>query len=352
MKRIWMIATVMALAAAVAPAQKAEPRVADVDEVLVIAQQAADDAGDLIARLELLPMLAEMQEPPAPPEPPAVIAMAGRGSYLGVGVVDIDSPERAKALKLPEERGVEVTRVSEGSPAEKAGLKEQDVILEFNGERVDSVEKLVRLVRETPIGRSVKLLISRNGQTQTLTAVIGDRRTLNREWESRMRRDLDRMREELGRQRFSVVVPDMPQPFVAWRTGILGVEAESLTPQLAEFFGVKKGVLVRSVTKDSAADKAGIKAGDVITKVDGEEISGPSDISAKLRRIEGSKTIPITVVRNRSEVALQVTIEGRDRNPAAREFGPRRIKAPPAPAPPAPPRPARTVATPFRAQSL
>ena len=92
------------------------------------------------------------------------------GSYLGVGLEDIDSA-RAKELKLKEERGVEIRRVDPDSPAEKAGLKEHDVVLEYNGQRVEGGDSLARMVRETPVGRTARLLISRDGNTQTVTEI-------------------------------------------------------------------------------------------------------------------------------------------------------------------------------------
>jgi serine protease Do len=313
----------------------------------VIVQEGDDDGELAIARLA--PLL--MQEPPLPPAaplPPGTgfgwVAGTARGSYLGVGVADVDS-ERARALKLNEERGVEITRVNENTPAEKAGLKANDVVLEYNGERIEGMEQFQRMVRETPPGRQVKLLISRNGQTQTITATVGDRKEETRAWEGRWKRDMERLQEQLHGREFEFHMPEIPRAFTVWSTSRLGVEAETLSPQLAEFFGVKKGVLVRSVNKDSAAEKAGIKAGDVITKVGGEEVSTPSAIASKLRTGEGTTTVPVTVVRNRSEVALNVTVEAPNRKPAAgvREVGPRRIKAQPAqPAPPAP----------FRAKSV
>ena len=80
--------------------------------------------------------------PPAPPAPPHTmgVVVAHSGSFLGVGVADVDS-ERAKALKLKEERGAEVTHITENSPAAKAGIKEGDVILEYNGTRVEGTEE-------------------------------------------------------------------------------------------------------------------------------------------------------------------------------------------------------------------
>ncbi len=109
--------------------------------------------------------------PPQPPAPPAIssrlITIAPPGSYLGIGIQEITA-ERAKALKLREEAGVEVTRVAPDSPADKAGLKEGDVVLQYNGTKVEGLEQLSRLVRETPVGREAKLDIFRNGAPLTL----------------------------------------------------------------------------------------------------------------------------------------------------------------------------------------
>src|SRR5580693_6066796 len=96
------------------------------------------------------------------------------GSYLGIGVAEIDA-ERAKALNLKEVRGVEVKSVDHDSPAAKAGLKESDVVLEYNGQRIEGTEQFVRLVRETPIDRQVKMLVWHNGAAETMTATIGHR---------------------------------------------------------------------------------------------------------------------------------------------------------------------------------
>ena len=115
---------------------------------------------------------------PAPPVPPAraqarVVTIDGGGSFLGVGVKDVDA-ERAKALKLTDEYGVEVTSVEEDSPASKAGLKISDVLLEYNGQRRESTTQFVRMIRETPSGRQAKMHIYRNGGSQNITATIAD----------------------------------------------------------------------------------------------------------------------------------------------------------------------------------
>src|SRR5579871_177021 len=117
---------------------------------------------------------------PVPPAPPSaqhhILIPLGATSYLGVGVAEIDN-DRARALNLKEAYGVEITHVDQDSPAEKAGLKAGDVVLEYNGQRVEGIEEFQRLVRETPAGRTVRLLIGRGGSTQTLLASIGNRRS-------------------------------------------------------------------------------------------------------------------------------------------------------------------------------
>jgi serine protease Do len=232
--------------------------------------------------------------------------------YLGVSAQDITA-DRARTLKLKEERGVEVTNVEADSAAEKAGLKTGDVVMEFNGQKVEGWEHLKRLVRETPIHREVKIGIWRNGAVQTLTAAMGARRE---------------MQMDFGNGNMVVPMPpsqpmpampamppmpqlDIPQFRTLMGASSLGIMGEALgqESQLAEFFGVKEGVLVRSVTKGSAAEKAGMKAGDVVTKIDDTAISTPQQISSALRRARSQGTVNVTVIRNKKEMTLGVTLE-------------------------------------------
>src|SRR5215475_2746198 len=99
---------------------------------------------------------------------------AGSGSFLGVFLQEV-GPDRAKALKLPEEEGVEITAVEPNSPAAGAGLMVGDVVVKYNGQDVEGIEQFGRLVRETPAGREVKLQIVRNGNVQMVAAKIGSR---------------------------------------------------------------------------------------------------------------------------------------------------------------------------------
>ena len=249
------------------------------------------------------------QAPPAPPPPPAapsrVIQFAASGSYLGIGVQDVDSA-RARELKLKEERGVEVTAVEEDSPAAQAGMRKGDVVLEMNGQRVEGVEQFVRMVREVPVGRDAKLNVSRGGDPQTLVAKMAQRKS----WT---------INGERGMVMPAIPMPpniramDIPRAYVSWRNGALGVEAEALKGSLAEFFGVKQGVLVRSVTKGSPADKAGLKAGDVIVKVNDKAVDSPSDIAAIARERNDRKSLNLVIVREKREQPVTVTLDDEGR---------------------------------------
>src|SRR6202165_3927840 len=112
-----------------------------------------------------------------PPEVSFHLAAMGQTSFIGVNLADIDS-ERARTLKLRDVHGVEISRIEENSPAAKAGLKVGDVVLEYNGQRVEGMEQFGRFVRETPVGREAKVLISRDGNQQTVAVTVGARKDM------------------------------------------------------------------------------------------------------------------------------------------------------------------------------
>jgi serine protease Do len=235
--------------------------------------------------------------------PAFVQDILGSRAFLGVGVREVNG-ERAKALDLKEEYGVEVIRVDEGSPAELAGIKAGDVVLAYNGQRVEGAEQFVRFVRETPPGRTIKLSVVRNGARQNVSVSLGRRKG----------QSFGPSAEELHIDvpDISIPMPDIPQAMMSWRNSVFGVEAEALgDTQLAAYFGVKEGVLVRSVVKGTAAEKAGLKAGDVLLKVDNEHIASPRDVSNAMReaRSAGKKTIPIVLMRERKESTVSVTVD-------------------------------------------
>jgi len=238
---------------------------------------------------------------------------SGTSSYLGVDIVDITS-DRLGALKLKEEKGVEVTMVDQDAPAGKAGIKEHDVILAMNGTAVESRTQLQRMIHETPPGRVVTLELSRDGQPVTVKVQLGDR---SKEF-AHMGKDKD-FHFEIPPIPNLPPIPNMPD-FDTPNVGVVvvhssmrsGLMVENLTPQLGEFFGAKNGngVLVRSVEKGSRADKAGLRAGDVITRVGDQLVHDTSDFTHALRS-RGAGSVSVGVIRDKKEQTLTLTLPER-----------------------------------------
>lgn len=258
-----------------------------------------------------------------------VMVLDGRGSQLGVMVSDVD----VKAAT----GGVRIDDVNADSPAEKAGIKAGDVVVEFDGERVRSARQFTRLVQETPEGRSVAIGLMRDGKKQTVNATPENGRTAQNFGPDvdRAMRDAERgMREfrfdvpnfdfhfddrDLPRgapRRFEYRLPGGMLPFTSGTRGRLGVSVQSLTPDLQEYFGATNGgALVSSVTRESAAAKAGVKAGDVITSINGTRVADSDDLVRQLDNLTGEATI--VVLRDKKETTLKVTLERRDTTPRA-----------------------------------
>jgi len=255
-------------------------------------------------------------------------AQLGGGVRLGVSIRDL-TPEDVTKHKLPGLSGVMVEDVEKDSAAAKGGVVKGDVATGFDGEAVRSAAQFTRLVRESVSGRSVKLTVLREGKRVDLTVAPAEaenqatwferedsparpadpERRLRREFSVPgldMRRfDMDVLPGPMNRFRFEG--PDSDVFTLTAGKGRLGVTVQDLNPELAEFFGVKDGALVASVQKDSPAAKAGVKAGDVITAIDGKAIAGPDDVVAQVREKTGELTV--TVMRDRKAVSLKATIE-------------------------------------------
>lgn len=254
----------------------------------------------------------------------------GSGSRLGVSIDDV-SADDVKSKKLASQSGALIQDVDADTPASKAGLKAGDVVLEFDGERIRSARQLTRLIQETPAGRQVAIVVSRDGQRMNLS-VTPESRDRFATLAPSVRIDAmptpprapraTRPPQVWTTPRESLrAIPPMPRPTIeiprleAFRDGFaysfgggrLGVATQSLTGQLAKHFGVERGVLVTEVTEDSAASKAGIRAGDVITKVNDESIDDTVDLLRELGRRDGEVTIEI--VRGGKTQTVKATIE-------------------------------------------
>ncbi|HEY2821659.1 MAG TPA: PDZ domain-containing protein [Candidatus Acidoferrum sp.] len=240
----------------------------------------------------------------------------GGPSFLGIEAREV-TPENVKAFKLPAERGVVVGRVAPDSPASKAGLKETDVITQVDGQRVEGSAQFRRMIREIPARRTVQLTVWRDGRSQTLSAKLDQAEELHRVLSGTMPGSFSfRMPEvEMPNMPDMPALPDGPAVMLDGEDFVipsmhprLGIDAEDVGGQLGSFFGVPdgEGVLVRSVNTGSAAEKAGIKAGDVITKFDGERIRSLGELREKLSA--KSETATLTVTRDKTEMTLNIAL--------------------------------------------
>ena len=233
----------------------------------------------------------------------------GRVSSVGLRLSDV-STEHMKTLKLSKQEGAVVESVRANSPAASAGFLEKDVIVQFDGERVRSASHLTRLVGETPAGREVIATVIRDGRRVDLrvTPEAGDGWFDPRfggmidldadQWREQMEQ-AGRAARELGRN-----LPEMIAP----NRGRLGVTVQEVSGDLAAYFGVKAGVLVSRVAPDSAAAKAGLRAGDVITAVNGTAVATPRELVAAFPAGDAAHDVTLTVFRDRKAMTVKATL--------------------------------------------
>jgi C-terminal processing protease CtpA/Prc len=286
-----------------------------------------DSAEDRVAPLakvqaELASEMAEAQERKVLSEIDALpeieqdvnIVVSDEGSgWLGVETREVTS-EKAKELKLPAERGVLLGKILPDSPASKAGLKENDVVTQLNGQPVEGATQFRRMIHEIPPGRAIQLTIWRDGRSQTQSVTLGKSEEIRH-------RLFNMEAPRAGNFAFAMpAVPEVPElPGIGWgEMGLLGgqprlgIDAEDLNGDFGKFFGAPdgEGVLVREVNSGSVAERAGLKPGDVITFFNGERVRSVGDLREKLaaKHDEKEKTAKLGVLRNKSELSLSVEL--------------------------------------------
>jgi serine protease Do len=235
-----------------------------------------------------------------------ILTLRGPGSSIGVEISELDA-EKAKSSSV--ENGVVVNSVRPDTPAARAGFLAGDIVVEFDGEAVRSVRQFRRLVEETRPGHEVKTTVVRDRNRRVLTVTPEPATAAHTAPLS----NLPALR--------GLTVPAQPRvepraeaPFrfsegiTFTSRGRLGVTVTSLEPQLAEYFGARQGVLVTSVTADTPASRAGIKAGDVILEVAAQPVTNPADVNTALRAASAGATVDIKVLRDKKEVLLKATM--------------------------------------------
>ena len=248
------------------------------------------------------------------------LEMLSGGSRIGVSIRDVEESDSKTA-----QAGVIVEEVATESPGEKAGIRKGDAIVEFDGERVRSVRQLTRVVQETPSGRTVSAVLLREGKKTPVSVTPRD----DGRFSFRGFDDLGDLSPEFKFRVAPRVTPPTPptppSPPMVWdfdgligRSGRLGISIDSLSPQLAEYFGTKEGVLVSSVSDNSAAAKAGLKAGDVITSFNGSTINDPQDMRRRIQSLNDGDEFTVTVMRDRKPVTLKGKAESPERRRTSR----------------------------------
>lgn len=225
------------------------------------------------------------------------------GSEIGVRMRDVTADDVTRE-KLSGVAGAIITEVRPNTPASTAGVQVGDVVTAFDGEKVRSSRHLARLIEETPEGRDVPVDVMRKGSSMTLRVTpraperfsFGEYSLLNR------------LQERFPVERFEFHGPG--DAFV-WNefgrtTTRLGVQVQDLSGQLGEYFGTSSGALVTGVDENSPAKTAGLKAGDVITAINGQAVRTGADVRRRLNSVDGKATLTIT--RDRKEMTLEVTV--------------------------------------------
>ncbi len=203
-----------------------------------------------------------------------------RRGWLGVRIQTV-TEELAEGLRLPDESGALVASVTEDGPADEGGVKQGDVILEFDGRKVPDMRRLPRMVAETEIGKTVEVVVWRKGERETLNITLGQ---------------LD--------DTVLAAAPATIQPEVSPDGSVseLGLSLSSITPQLREEYGLEdsaEGVVITEVEEVGSASEKGLRPGDLIVEVDQEEVSSPEEVAAQIAEAKnaGYRVVTLLVFR-------------------------------------------------------
>ncbi|MGB9668094.1 MAG: DegQ family serine endoprotease [Thermosulfidibacteraceae bacterium] len=197
--------------------------------------------------------------------------------YLGVYIQEI-TPEIAKNLKLPVNKGVIITRVEKNSPAEKAGLKMDDIIIEFNGKKIEHINDLTVSVSTTPPGSMVTMKIMRGNSIKEVKVKIGELKD----------RSLEGV-EQIKIERMGISVSDVP----------FEIRAQA---------GIEGGAMVTSVTPGSVAYLAGIKIGDIIVKVNNEFVKSADHLRKIIDSIPKGRSVDILIYMERGAKYIRIQL--------------------------------------------
>ena len=234
---------------------------------------------------------------------PKAVERTSKGGWLGVSIQDI-TPKIAKKKDLKSDEGAYVNDVVEKSPADSAGVKEGDVVVEFNGRKIDDADDLLRAVQKANAGSKTTIVVLRNNEKKSLAIAVG------------------KIRRRGFNEAFAAVAPRAPHMAIFGKSGMWGMRLSELNEQLGEYFGAPngKGLLVEHVEKKSAGEKAGFKAGDVITKVNKSSVEDFRDLNEASEDANEGDKIEVEILRKGGSKVLTVEIEENDIEPSSFNF--------------------------------
>jgi serine protease Do len=252
-------------------------------------------------------------------EPVPLLLHSSSQGYLGVLVGDVDN-DLANKLKLKDVHGAMITLIDHDAPAAQVGLRVNDVLLEVNGQTVESAEAFGRMMREIPPGRKVTILISRDGATQTFTVQLADHKKLDTDIWNKLNSGGDISSPVEGNAILGTgsggdtsLPGGFHMPFVGNSTLKVGALVEPLTAQMAEYLGVQNGLMVKQVARKSEAAASGMKAFDVILKVGPDSMVTVSDWDRSMRANQG-KAVQITILREKRMQTLTLQVDSKKKS--------------------------------------
>ena len=237
------------------------------------------------------------------------------GGWLGIGIQELDSKIRGKLDIDSDIEGILITEIYDDSPAEEAGLEEHDILVSVNGEKGKDLSDFVELIRANAPGTDVEIQVYRDGKMKTVGATLGERENTFI-WKGMEGleglKGLEALEGLEGLKALEhIVIPQIDIGMSSWgRRGRLGVYIENVSGDLAEYFEIPggEGVLVEGIVEDSPAEAAGIKAGDIIYKVDGEAICCTEELVASIAKMEADEETPVVLIRKGNEVVVQAVV--------------------------------------------
>jgi serine protease Do len=244
--------------------------------------------------------------------------------YLGVDVRDV-APDQVSPLKLKDARGAEIVLVDHDAPAGKAGLREHDVVLQMNGQAIDGRDQIRRMLHDSPPGKSITLIISRDGQQINVTTQMATQEEVERQAsEQRLPVRDPQATTSDNTESASSPAPTSSGPpmhgnsFVGtllMNPSYTGAMLEKMSSQQAAYFGVPSGagLLVRTVVPNSPAAIAGLQVCDVIVRADAKPVSSTGDWAKAIKNSRG-KPLAVVVLRDKKEQTLTLTPDSKKRS--------------------------------------